>query len=112
MSYNNIQNNIEASIISTMLFNESYLYEKAFSLESRYFTNPFHKILVERIIARLTKGESISLLNLRLEQYFNEQDAQTKSQYLEIISTLPLAMKVAEQYYEELKIQYKVRKVR
>lgn len=108
----NIQNTIERTIISTMLFNEEYLYEKAITLDEKYFVLPFHKMLIKRIIEGVTKGESISRLNIKLDAYFRDVKTEYQKVYIDILATVPLPMKVAQQYYEELKIQYRVGKIK
>jgi len=108
----NYQNSIERSIISSLLQNEEYLCEKAFEVEEKYFMHPFHKQLVTRLTDRFKRGESVSLLNKRIIQYFNDRSTDEKELYLNIISTAPLPLKVANQYYEELKILQKMNKLK
>lgn len=112
MNLNNHDRSIESTVIASLLLNESYLYEEAFIIDEAYFVLPFHKMLVKRIREGIEKGESLSLLNIKLDAYIRDVKFEYEKEWINIIASMPLSMKIAHQYYEDIKVKHKIRKIR
>lgn len=97
---------IEASIIISFLDNEIGLNEPFFKIESKYFENFFNKMVVDRINKAIENNESLSLLDIQLEEWVATKQQSYQMLYLDIVSQTPLPMNLAKKYYNKLKMDF------
>lgn len=103
---------IEAAIIISFLENEILHNEPYFKIESKYFENFFNRIVVDRINKAIKEKESLSLINIQLEEWVATEQQSYQMLYLDIASQIPLPMSLAKKYYDKIKIDYIQKEVR
>ena len=95
--------NIECTVLASFLYNEKYLNEPCFNVEGKHFTNSFNILIADRINESIKKGESIELLNVKLDSWIKNKKPEYLQFWINIISALPMSMPIANEHYIELR---------
>jgi hypothetical protein len=105
--------NLECAILRTfiqaednLLVDQDHRDIEYFNIDSKYFENEFNKMICDKIMENIKKGESLSLLSIKIEAWIRDKKPEYIQYWLNVFTPTPIPMSAAEQYYRDIKTNY------